>query len=84
MKFEAGLNSGKWLLIRTQPNKLEKWFFQKKPQESFHPNLYFNKFVAEKVQTQKHLGLKDNFKDNFSNVNGGMGILKKMSEFLPR
>ena len=58
--------------------------FSKKPQESFHPNLYFNKFVAEKVQTQKHLGLKDNFKGNFSNVNGGMGILKKMSEFLPR
>ena len=54
--------------------------FSKKPQESFHPNLYFNKFVAEKVQIQKHLGLKD----NFSNVNGGMGILKKMSEFLPR
>ena len=32
--------------------------FQKKPQESFHPNLYFNKFVVKKVQTQKHLGLK--------------------------
>ena len=33
-------------------------FFQKKPQESFHPNLYYNKFLVENVQTQKHLGLK--------------------------
>ena len=32
--------------------------FSKKSQESFYPNLYFNKYVVEKVQTQKHLGLK--------------------------
>ena len=32
--------------------------FSKKPRKSFHPNLYFNKFVVEKVQAQKHLGLK--------------------------
>ena len=32
--------------------------FFKKPRESFHPNLYFNKFLAGKVQTWKHLGLK--------------------------
>ena len=28
-------------------------FFSKKPQEYFRPNLYFNKFIVEKVQTQK-------------------------------
>ena len=28
--------------------------FSKKLPEFFHPNLYFNKFVVEKVQTQKH------------------------------
>ena len=26
-------------------------FFSKKPGESFHPNLYFNEFVVEKVKT---------------------------------
>ena len=35
--------------------------FSKIPQESFHPNLYFNKFVVEKVQIQKHLGFKLKF-----------------------
>ena len=39
--------------------------FSKKPQESFHPDLYFNKFVFEKVQTQKHLGLKQDKKLSF-------------------
>ena len=66
--------------------------FSKKPQESFHPNLYFNKFVVEKVQTQKHLGLKldkklsfkEHLKDKFAKVNSGIGILKKLSGFLPR
>ena len=66
--------------------------FSKKPRESFHPNLYFNKFVVEKVQTQKHLGLKldkklsfkEHLKDKFAKVNRGIGILKKLSGFLPR
>ena len=63
--------------------------FTKKPQESFHPNLYFNKFAIEKVQTQKHLGLtldkklcfKEHLKDKFTKVNRGIGILKKLSRF---
>ena len=66
--------------------------FSKKPRGSFHPNLYFNKFVVEKVQTQKHLGLKldkklsfkEQFKDKFAKVNRGIEILKKLSGFLPR
>ena len=35
----------------------QKVVFLKKPQKSFHPNLYFNKFVVEKVQIQKSLEL---------------------------
>ena len=57
--------SGKWFLIRTQQNKLKKLLFQKKSQESFHTNLYFNKFVVEKVQTQKCLGRKTRQKTKF-------------------
>ena len=56
--------------------------FSKKPRESFHPNLYFNKFVVEKVQTQKHLGLKldkklsfeKHLKDEFAKVNRGIEL----------
>ena len=65
--------------------------FSKRPREFFHSNLYFNKFVVEKVQTQKHLGLKldkklnfkEHLKDKFPKVNRGIGILKKLSRFLP-
>ena len=92
IEFDDVQNSGKWLLIWTQQNKLKKLFFSKKPRESFHPNLYFNKFVVEKVQTQKHLGLKldknlsfkEHLKDKFVKVNRGIGILKKLSGFLSR
>ena len=60
--------------------------FLKKPQESFNPNLYFNKFLVEKVRTQKHLGLKldkilslkYHLKDKFAKVNRGIGILTKI------
>ena len=48
--------------------------------------------MVEKVQTQKHLGLKldkklsfkEQFKDKFAKVNRGIEILKKLSGFLPR
>ena len=50
IKFEAGLN------IDPDPTKQteEVAFSKKNPQESSHPNLYFRKFVVEKVQTLKH------------------------------
>ena len=51
-------NNRKWLLDRTQQNQLKKSFFKKKSQELCHLNLYFNKFVVEKVETQKQLELK--------------------------
>ena len=65
--------------------------FSKRPREFFHSNLYFNFFVVEIVQTQKHLGLKldkklnfkEYLKDKFPKVNRGIGILKKLSRFLP-
>ena len=64
--------------------------FSKKPRESFPPNLYFSKFVVQKVQTQKHLGLqpnkklsfKEHLKDKFTKVNRGIGILKKTERIL--
>ena len=48
--------------------------------------------MVEKVQTQKHLGLKlgkklnfkKHLKNIFAKVNMGIGILKKLSGFLPR
>ena len=66
-------------------------FFSKITQKSFHPNLYFNKSVAEKVQTHEYLGLKPDkklgfkkhLKDEFAKVNRGIEILKKMNGFLP-
>ena len=62
-----------------------KVVFSKKPRESFPPNLYFSKFVVQKVQTQKHLGLqpnkklsfKEHLKDKFAKGNRRIGILKK-------
>ena len=57
-----------------------------------HPDLYFNSLVGEKVKTKKYLGLKldkrlnfrEHFKDKFAIVNKGIGMLKKLSNYLPR
>ena len=54
-----------------------RFFFKK---TSFIPNLYFEKFVVEKMQTQKHYGLKidkklsckDHVKDKFAKINRGI------------
>ena len=56
-----------------------------------HPGLYFNSLVVVKVKTQKHLGLKldeklnfrEHLKDKFAIVNKGIGMLKKLSSYLP-
>ena len=58
--------------------------FLKTPQEVFLPNLYFNKFVIEKMQTQKHLGAKVDTKKVIKivgKVNRRIGNLKKLSRF---
>ena len=79
------------MIFNSDPTKrAQEVIFSKKPQESFHPNLYFNKFVVEKVQTQKHLGLKldkrlsfkEHLKDKFAKVNRKIEILKKLSELI--
>ena len=43
--------AGQWkMAFNLDPTKqAQEVVFSKKPQESFHPNLYFNKFVVEKV-----------------------------------
>ena len=47
------------MLFNPEPTKQpQEVVFSNKAQESFPPNLYFNKFVVEKVQTQNHLELK--------------------------
>ena len=57
-----------------------------------HPDLYFNSLVVNKLKTQKHLQLKldeklnfkEHLKDKFAIVNKGIGIFKKLSNYLPR
>ena len=53
-------------ILNKDLDKIRGWaeevVFSRKHQESFHSNPYFNKFLVEKVQTQKHLGLKDHLK----------------------
>ena len=66
--------------------------FSRKSNSLKHPNLYFNSLVVEKVKTQKHLGLKlderlnfaEHLKGKFAIVNKGIGMLKKLSNYLPR
>ena len=63
--------------------------FSKKPQESFHPNLYFSKLLIGRVQIQKHLELKldkklrlkELLQDKFAKINRKIGSLKKLSGF---
>ena len=61
---------GQWkIAFNLDPTKqAQEVIFSKKPRESFHPNLYFNKFVVEKVQTQKQLGLKIDKKPKFQGI----------------
>ena len=66
--------------------------FSRKSHSQKHLDLYFNSLVVEKVKTQKHLGLKldeklnfkEHLKDKFAIVNKGIGMLKKLSNCLPR
>ena len=68
------------MAFHPDPTKLAQevvFFFNK---TSFIPNLYFEKFVVEKMQTQKHYGLKidkklsckDHVKDKFAKINRGI------------
>ena len=47
------------MAFNPDPTKqVQEVVFSKNLWQSFHPNLYFHKFEVEKVQTQKHLGLR--------------------------
>ena len=54
--------------------------------------MYFKNLVVEKVKTQKHLRIKldkrlnfrEHLKDKFTIVNDEIGMLKKLSNYLPR
>ena len=69
-----------------------KVIFSIKSHSPKHPDLYLNSLAVEKVKTQNHLGLKQdeklNFKeylkDKFAIVKKGIGMLKELSNYLPR
>ena len=69
-----------------------KVIFSVKSHSPKHPDLYLNSLAVEKVKTQNHLGLKQdeklNFKeylkDKFAVVKKGIGMLKELSNYLPR
>ena len=72
--------------------QVQEVIFSRKSHFPKHPDLYFNSLVFEKVKTQKHLGrkldeklnFKEHLKDEFAIVNKGIGLLKKLSNCLPR
>ena len=81
------------MVVSPDPTKqTQEVIFFRKSHSSQHPDLYFNSLVVEKVKTLKHLGLKldgklnfrEHWKDKFAVVNKGIGMLKKLSNYLPR
>ena len=72
--------------------KVQEVIFSKKSNSPKLPDLYFNCLVVEKVKIQKHLGLKldeklnfrEHLKNKFAIVNKEIGVLKKLSNYLPR
>ena len=81
------------MVFNPDPTKqAQEVIFSRKSHSPKHPDLYFNSLVVEKVKTQKHLGLKldeklnfkEHLKDKFAIVNKGIGMLKKLSNYLPR
>ena len=81
------------MVFNPDPTKqAQEVIFSRKSHSPKHPDLYFNSLAVEKVKTQKHLGLKldeklnfkEHLKDKFAIVNKGIGMLKKLSDCLPR
>ena len=81
------------MVFNPDPSKqAQEIIFFRKSHSTKQPDLYFNSLVVEKVKTQKHLGLKlderlnirEHLKDKFAIFNKGIGMLKKLSNFLPR
>ena len=81
------------MVFNPDPTKqAQEVIFSRKSHSPKHSDLCFNSLVVEKVKTQKHLGLKldkklnfkEHLKDKFAIVNKGIGMLKKLSNYLPR
>ena len=79
------------MVFNLDPTKqAQEVIFSRKSHSLKHPNLYFNSLVIEKVKTQKHLGLEldeklnfnDYLNDTFAIANKGIGMLKKLSNYL--
>ena len=80
------------MVFNPDPTKqAQEVIFSRKSHSPKHPDLYFNSLVVEKVKTQKHLGLKldeklnfkEHLKDKFAIVNKGIGMFKKLRNYLP-
>ena len=80
------------MIFNSDPAKqAQEAMFSRKTRSPKHHTLYFNSLVVEKVETQKHLGLKlhkrlnfrEHLKGNFAIGNAGIEMSKKLSNFLP-
>ena len=66
--------------------------FSRKTSKTIHPDLTFNNSVVQKASSQKHLGLildqkltfNQHLKEKFSKATKGIGVLRKLSHYLPR
>ena len=66
--------------------------FSRKRSEHRHPLIIFNNLPIDSVAVHKHLGLfldsqlnfKDHIKEKISKANKGIGVIKKLSYYLPR
>ena len=79
------------MVFNPDPTKqAQEVIFSRKSHSLKHPDLYFNSLVVEKMKIQKHLGLKlnkklnfkEHLKDKFAIFNKGIGMLKKVSNYL--
>ena len=84
----------KWKMIFNPDitKQAQEVIFSRKSKKTDHPAVYFNDAPVEKTSCQKHLGMhldeKPSFnthiKDKIAKANKGIGIIRKLSYFLPR
>ena len=81
------------MVFHPDPTKqAQEVIFSIKSHSPKHRDLYFNSLAVEKVKIQKHLGLKqdeklnfkEHLKDKFAIVNKGIGMLKKLNNYVRR
>ena len=84
----------KWKMIFNPDitKQAQEVIFSRKSQKTDHPAVYFNDASVEKTSCQKHLGMhldeklsfNTHIKDKIAKANKGIGIIRKLSYFLPR